>query len=390
MVLVFHVAMETGAALAPGAVGALLARGEMGVPLFFALSGFLLYRPWARSALDGTRGPAVRRYLWRRGLRVLPAYWIVAVTAMLLWSRDQITSLPAWTEVLTLTFVYDPDPWWVGTGPVGLGQMWSLCVEVGFYLALPLLSALLARGAARTGRDPGARARRLLAGLAALAGVAVLATVVQFYPEPRPQMHAWPPRTLGMFAVGMALAVLAEWAWREAGPDGPVRRVCRTLPRSAALCWLTAGAVYLAAATPATGPRFVGVDGFWVALVDMATSMLFAFFVIAPVALLPGPAAAAPAGAGWLAALLRHPVAVFLGRVSYGVFLWQFVVLYLWRDFTGQEVFTGSFWLDVVPVTAGTVLLAAVTHRWVEEPVRRWGTADRHRPVPDPTGRADA
>jgi peptidoglycan/LPS O-acetylase OafA/YrhL len=65
-------------------------------------------------------------------------------------------------------------------------------------------------------------------------------------------------------------------------------------------------------------------------------------------------------------------VCQFLGRISYGVFLWQFMVLYLWRDFTGQEIFTGSFWLDAVPVTIGTVLLAAASHRWVEEPSRRW------------------
>ncbi|MFC7327604.1 acyltransferase family protein [Marinactinospora rubrisoli] len=386
MVLVFHVAMETGAALAPGVPGALLARGEMGVPLFFALSGFLLYRPWASAALDGVRGPRARGYLWRRALRVLPAYWIVAVTAMLLWSRDRIASVPAWAEVLTLTFVYDPGPWWVGTGPPGLGQMWSLCVEAAFYLALPVLAALLARHAARSAPADGVggRARRLLAGLAALAGLAVLATLLQFYPEPRPQLHAWLPRTLGMFAVGMALAVLAEWARREPGPDGPVRRLCRTLPRSATLCWLTAGACYLVAATPATGPRFVGVDGFWVALVDMATSMLFAFFVIAPAALLPDPAVAVPAEGRWLPALLRHPVAGYLGRVSYGIFLWQFVVLYLWREFTGQEIFTGSFWLDLVPVTAGTLLLAAATHRWVEEPVRRWGARRRRTADPPP------
>ncbi len=44
-VLVFHVAMEAGTALEPGFLGALLSRGEIGVPIFFTLSGLLLYRP---------------------------------------------------------------------------------------------------------------------------------------------------------------------------------------------------------------------------------------------------------------------------------------------------------------------------------------------------------
>ncbi|WP_344102238.1 acyltransferase [Nocardiopsis rhodophaea] len=407
MVLVFHVAIETGAALHPGVFGALLSGGQYGVPLFFALSGLLLYRPWARAALDGTPRPAALPYLWRRALRVLPAYWIVAVTALLLWSDNRLGSVSAWVEVMTLTFTYDLDPWWVGTGPYGLGQMWSLCVEVSYYLLLPVIAFLLARYAARGG--PGgrrngrgaadtsgapsasivdARAKRLLIGLAALVVLSLLAFFPQFYPEPRPYMHSWLPRTLGMFAVGMGLAVVSEWAWRESGPDGPVRRFCRTVPRAATLCWALAAIVYLLLCTPAAGPRFVGVDGLWVGWFNTTASMAFAFFLIAPVALMPrhdtapeSTDGAAPAprsrwsDGAWLRTLLAHPVSVYLGKISYGIFLWQFVVLYLWRGFTGQEIFSGSFWFDIVPVTLGTILCAAATYRWVEGPSRRWYNA---------------
>ncbi|TDQ52005.1 acyltransferase family protein [Actinorugispora endophytica] len=370
MVLVFHVAVETGDALAPGVWGALLSGGEMAVPLFFALSGLLLYRPWARAALDGTRGPSVRRYLWRRGVRVLPAYWLVAVVALLLWSRDRLGSATAWLEVMTLTFTYDPDPWWYGTGPPGLGQMWSLCVEAGFYLLLPLLAAALAL-LGRLGRgDVDRRARLLLAGVAALSVSSLVALVLQFHPEPHPAMHTWLPRTLGLFAVGMALAVLSEWAWREPGADGPARRFCRTLADSPGLCWSVAGAAYLFGVTPLTGPRFAGVDGLWAAIAELALTTTFAFFLIAPLALAPG---RPPGRPDRLRALMGHRVARFLGRISYGVFLWQFVVLYLWRDFTGQEAFTGSFALDLVPVAGGTVLLATATYHWLEQPLaRRW------------------
>nr|WP_246421889.1 acyltransferase [Nocardiopsis mwathae] len=391
MVLVFHVAIETGTALEPGAVGALLARGELGVPLFFVLSGLLLYRPWARAALDGTPRPPVLPYLWRRALRVLPAYWIVAITAMLIWSEDHLHSVGAWVEVMTLTFIYNLDPWWVGTGPYGLGQMWSLCVEVSYYLLLPVFAYLLARYAGRVGTSGAdttdARARRLLIGLGIMVLVSLLAVIPQFYPEPRQYLHMWLPRTLGMFAVGMALAVVSEWAWRESGPDGPVRRFCRTVPRHAALFWGLAAVVYILHATPAAGPRFVGVDGLWVGWFSSLTATAFAFFLIAPVALMPSPEAdqrsGGPSGGaasrrsegGWLRVLLAHPISVYLGKISYGIFLWQFAVLYLWRGFTGQEIFTGSFWFDIVPVTIGTILCAAATYRWVEEPSRRWYNA---------------
>ena len=145
MVLVVHVATETGDSLAPGPVGALLSAAVMGVPLFFALSGVLLYRPWARAALDGTRGPDTRSYLWRRVMRIFPAYWVVAVVALLLYAGEHLASVRHWAEVLTLTFPFNTSPHWRGPGPEGLGQMWSLSVEVAFYLTLPLFAVFLAR-----------------------------------------------------------------------------------------------------------------------------------------------------------------------------------------------------------------------------------------------------
>lgn len=379
MVLVFHVATETGDSLAPGVLGGVLSAFDLAVPLFFTLSGVLLYRPWARAVLDGTPSPSSRTYLWRRVVRVFPAYWVVALAALLLYSREHLDSPRYWLEAMTLTFPFNTDPSWVGTGPYGLGQMWSLSVEVSFYLLLPVFALLLSLWA-RRGRTPDARGRRLLWGLGVMAALGFAALLPQFLPEPRHYMHAWLPRTLGMFAAGMALAVLSEWAWRESGPDGPVRRFCRTVASAPGVCWAAAGGFFALAATDATGGRFIGAGDLWSSAFSSAADIGFAFLIIAPAALAPRPAgppaplrsAEAWRGGRWMEALLRHRVCQYLAKVSYGVFLWQFLALYLWRDFTGQEIFTGAFWLDMVPVTLATVLLAAATYRWVEEPSRRW------------------
>ncbi|GHD22688.1 acyltransferase family protein [Nocardiopsis kunsanensis] len=379
MVLVFHVATETGDSLAPGPLGGLLSAFDLAVPLFFALSGVLLYRPWARAALDGTERPRARTYLWRRVTRVFPAYWIVALAALLLYSREHLDSVRYWVEALTLTFTFNTDPEWVGTGPYGLGQMWSLSVEVSFYLLLPVFALLLALWA-RRGRSVDARGRRLLAGLALMGVLALLALIPQFYPEQRAYMHVWLPRTMGLFAAGMSLAVLSEWAWREPGPDGPVRRFCRTVAASPGVCWILAGGFFALTATDAAGGRFIGSGDIWTSTVGSLAGIGFAFSVIAPAALAPRPTsgpyplrtAEAWREGRWLESLLRHPLWQFLAKISYGVFLWQFLVLYMWRDFTDQEIFTGSFWLDMVPVTIATVLLAMATFRWVEEPSRKW------------------
>ena len=392
MVLMVHVSTETGDALAPGPIGALLSAGELAVPLFFALSAVLLYRPWARATLDGTPGPSTRVYLWRRIMRIFPTYWVVAVIALLLWAGEHMGSIRHWFEVLTLSFPFNTDPHWEGPGPYGLGQMWSLSVEVAFYFSLPLFALVLNLWAKR-GEGVDARGRRLIIGLVAICALSLLALIPQHYPEPRDYMHSWLPRCMGMFAVGMSLAVLSEWAWREEDQDGPVRKFCRTIAAHPGLCWLVAAAFYALSATPAAGGRFFEPSNLWISVIESTTSVGFAFFVVAPATLAP-PASEEPASlrnidtwreGTWLEALMRHRVMRFFAKITYGVFLWQFVVLYLWRDFTGQEIFTGSFLLDIVPVLIGTVLLATLTFYWVEEPTRKWSRGLFSPPSAEPS-----
>ncbi|MCW3040659.1 MAG: acyltransferase 3, partial [Solirubrobacterales bacterium] len=63
---------------------------RLGLVLFFVLSGFLLFTPWVRSVLDGTRSPSTRSYAIKRAGRILPAYWLaIAASAALLWSFDE-------------------------------------------------------------------------------------------------------------------------------------------------------------------------------------------------------------------------------------------------------------------------------------------------------------
>lgn len=125
-----------------------------------------------------------------------------------------------------------------------------------------------------------------------------------------------------------------------------------------------AGLAYAVAASPVTGPRFLGIDGVWSGLFELALYSLVAACLVAPAALLPH--AATPMGR-----LLATPVLRYLGRVSYGVFLWQFVVLRAWYSLSGQQPFTGNLVPNLFAVGALTVLLAAVTHHLVEEPFRR-------------------
>ncbi|WP_433223202.1 acyltransferase family protein [Microtetraspora malaysiensis] len=361
-VLLFHVAIETGAALRNGFVGGLLARGEVGVPIFFTLSGLLLYRPWAQSALSGGREPDTQTYLWKRLFRIMPAYWLVVVVALLLWAEEHRTDAWTWTEMLLLLHNYDIDHWWFGLGPRGLGQMWSLSVEVAFYLTLPIMAALLRAYATRGGvTDVGRRARRLLVGLAAVGALSYVYTIFEFHPEYRPWMNLWLPRSWTFFVPGMMLAVIAAWARLE---DGLPRRFCHAIASSTGTLWLVAALAYVIASTPVTGARFVGIDGLWTGLFEQVLYTTVAFCLVAPAALQPD-------RPNVVRSLLGNRVMSYLGRISYGVFLWQFIVLYLWYEFTGQQTWTGDLLLNFVPVAAITILVAHLTYRYVEEPARR-------------------
>src|SRR5919206_3059669 len=55
---------------------------RLGLVFFFVLSGFLLYRAFARAALSGERRVDVRRYARRRVARIVPAYWVATLGAV--------------------------------------------------------------------------------------------------------------------------------------------------------------------------------------------------------------------------------------------------------------------------------------------------------------------
>ena len=120
-----------------------------GVILFFTLSGFLLYRPFAAAILRGDPLPSLRRYLLNRALRILPAYWVI-----LFFSAMVLGSVLFWDSSGNLAngrlldlglipraafFLQDYFP---STLLLGIGPAWSLAVEVVFYCALPMLALL--------------------------------------------------------------------------------------------------------------------------------------------------------------------------------------------------------------------------------------------------------
>ena len=141
-----------------------------GVQLFFTLSGFLLFRPYAAAMLAGNPLPSTIRFYQKRALRILPAYW-VALTILLAF-HWQTARDPQWLNALSHTLLlHDIFPRFNRDLD---GPFWTLAVEAQFYLALPWVAAGVAWVAGHRRRGPTPRsARQVITGLLALIGVAL-------------------------------------------------------------------------------------------------------------------------------------------------------------------------------------------------------------------------
>ena len=166
LVIGTHAAFATGK-LTHGYLGAVYARLEIGVALFFVLSGFLLFRPWVVAAATGDRSPGLARYARHRIRRIMPAYLVTVLATFELYVVFTPGPNPGQTwhgllRYLTLTQVYTNDYLTTYLHP-GLSQMWSLAVEVSFYAALPAIAYVLLRR-----RRPEWQPARVLTALAVL------------------------------------------------------------------------------------------------------------------------------------------------------------------------------------------------------------------------------
>ncbi len=176
--------------------GLFLSRMEIGVPIFFALSGYLLFRPWVKAAATGGPDPSLRRYAWHRVRRIMPPYAVTVIAAYIVYHFRDVQPNPGHTWMgllrnLTLTQIYTEN--YSDFLHQGMTQMWSLAVEVGFYILLPAIAYVLMVLLCRRQWRPGL----LLAGIGALSLISpawlVLFHTVDWLPE---AARLWPPTYL--------------------------------------------------------------------------------------------------------------------------------------------------------------------------------------------------
>jgi peptidoglycan/LPS O-acetylase OafA/YrhL len=334
-----------------GRSGDLVFGTKAAVYIFFALSGYLIARPFAYALVRGTRLPSFGRYAQSRFLRIVPAFWVI-------WTLTLIVdgTLGASIEDIAAFYgfvqVYHPSD--VGSLMV---QSWTLDTEMAFYVGLPVAVVLLGGGVRRLA-EPSARARALLAATAVVA-VAGIAARVHWNHD---ILRATFPEFMAAFTPGIAMAIL-EPLWRERLRGSHRAALCA---RWLAVVSVTAMAVhgFIKPASP-VAVELTGIlaGGLVVAalLREWSVRTSWRFFTNRPMA--------------------------WVGERSYSLYLVHLLIL---RQLVGLFGVFDSVRLDVLLMLAVLTPLAlvasAVSYRLIERPAMRLGRRPRRDPeaAPEP------
>lgn len=308
--------------------------GFIGVDVFFVISGFLITSILWREAREGRL--SVAEFYRRRVLRIFPAlFFLLAVVGLLgiaLLTPPELADLgrsaaaASWS-VANLFFYAGTDYFARDARATWLLHTWSLGVEEQFYLVLPLLVAAC-----------GPRRRRLAATVGTLAAVSFLGSTVTAFSAPAAAFYLPHSRAWELFAGSLlALGVLRV----------PPRRAVRETAAGTGLVLIAAACLALSKRTPFPGAG---------ALLPCAGAVLL---------IGSGPETAA-------ARLLSLRPMVFVGLISYSVYLWHWPLLVLSRhpavelpaplDHTAPRL---------AALALASLALGALSWRFVEIPLRR-------------------
>jgi peptidoglycan/LPS O-acetylase OafA/YrhL len=355
-VLLTHVAFDTGYDTR-SSWGGYFARADVGVAIFFLISGFLLYRPFVARRFHTEPPPKTGSFWWRRALRIYPAYW-VALIALVIIGGVEVHGFTAWLRFIFLVHIYWPTTVF---GPVA--QSWTLATELAFYLFLPLYAYAL-RQVVRHDADPRRKLRAELLGIAGLVAITWLYRwwLVSLHSDRFGVYNTWLPSWLDHFGLGMLLAVTSVWYAdrRTRAPAGLERRW------APAVCWAVAGVAFWLVSTQ------MGVAVNYTLFTtrdEMVVHVMYA--VVAFFFLLPG--VFGPQDKGLIRRFLRNRAVQIVGLVSYGVYLWHELLIIKFREWAGAPAggIGGNFGKLALAVFAGTLVLASLSYVLIERPLLR-------------------
>lgn len=321
--------------------------GGLGVRLFFVISGYLI-TGILLSQRDRVRTSGLRSSLFtfyaRRAIRLFPPYYALIVVCLILNLGDMRTTFPWHALYLSNVLIAINNAW-----PAGTAHLWSLSVEEQFYLVWPLLVLTLPA--------------RFLKWLFLAVIVCAVAFRAVFFAHVNSAVAIWvaTPAALDALGIGALMALHESKGGR--------------LPRWSAIF---AGIILVPTLATLLLP---GSAGAWYVWGEFLMALPLALLVL-------GASRGFP---GWFGAILQSRPLMYIGKVSYGVYLYHLAILLLVENLSakfalGLPLERGP--LLFVVLSAATILAASASWYLLEQPINRLkhrfpyrGKGDREAPA---------
>ena len=331
-VLIYHFGTMVGVPGVPG---------DLGVTLFFVLSGFLI--TWLlRREWQATGTVSLRAFYARRTLRIFPAYYVflAIMGSLMLVGHRRWPVGQGWAALVYLTNYYDA---FTHGGSSSIAHTWSLAVEEQFYLLWPLAFIALARKGRRT----------IIAGLA-ITIAAVLAwritLIFGLHAEESYSYHAFDTRADAL-AIGCLLAVVLETQRGQALAEWLTVSSLQPI-------WTVAALILARLAHPLFHPS-VGYT---------LEAFLCAVLIVQALRL---------TSAAWFR-WLEHPATTYIGRISYPLYLYHGIPAFLLASAPLPA------WAKLAGMVLASIVMASGSYYLVERPFLR--LKSRVKSVPTPRG----
>lgn len=335
-------------------------RGEVGVSLFFVLSGCLLSLPFWRAFVQKREFPSVKRYAANRAARIAPAFWLNLIVCNILavwWFNLEFS----WQKFST-AFLFINNYHYSTFFPSKLnGPLWSIGLEVSCYLLLPLVLFLLFNSARTTTQ--------------AILGVSATIVILQ---------------VLNTFIIQVFMTDNVQKGW-EFGMDGgaklwlPYWNIATFFTQF--LLGTLAALVIVILRQRQSQHRHLFDLGFMV-VASLAIALIVTRLVpgvpdaltqqpyISPFfPLLIAASLVCASQSVFIAKGLDNRLFTWLAKLSFGIYLWHMVVIeVIARQFVPEFVFGGvtdvGQWVGLSSVVLViSVVIAAVSWKWFEAPI---------------------
>lgn len=360
--------------------------GGFGVAMFFVLSGFLLARPFWQAFDSGQSMPSLRIYALRRAARIVPGFWLALTVTFICSVAIFGSTHDGWLWLRYISGLLLVSDWhWTTLFPVEInGPLWSIGFEVSSYVMLPLGFVALF----------GLAGGRLRGWWARLAWLAVIVAAIAAHMLFSTFVHVDPPRT----------------GW-EFGLQGGAKTWMPWFNPFSFFAMFATGALAAGAQVRLARFRSLAFDGVMLAALAVAGWIVWSsglrgggefygwlrvpydfpvFHLLIGIALATGPSTV------MAGRLLDNPLVAWLARISFGIYVWHYLVLELVRLYWFPQFTQGgmkdpvSFIVSSLIIIAITMLVAALSWRWLELPMINWARGLEKRQPRQPSSAAQS